>query len=203
MRRGAFILALASGLGAQHEIPPTANGPVGAERFGLRSGELRETGSCTACEQPSKGERTMAPLAGETHKRSTANRHRSKCWPEQRAQLAGRESDGGSRFAGRPSTGIRAGWWQRHLGDTAIHLGATSLDMASSWGRPERHPLLKSADGRFGARGIGLKLAVFGTVEGAKWLLLRRGESGRWVRSLSLVPAATFGAVAAHNWKIR
>lgn len=97
----------------------------------------------------------------------------------------------------------RPGWWKRHLGDSAIHLGATSLDAASSWGRPELHPLLRSADGRFGARGLGGKLAVYGAVEVTKWLLLRRGERGRWVRSLSLGPAAAFGGVAARNWRAR
>lgn len=61
------------------------------------------------------------------------------------------------------------------------------------------HPMLRSADGRFGARGLALKFGIFGAVELAKWSLIRKGHRGRWVRSLSLAPAAAFGAAAARN----
>lgn len=240
MNRAMFFLALSVGLSAQHEIPTTARGPVGAERSGLQPGELRETGSCTVCEQPSKGA-SMAPSAGEMHNRSTANRHRSKCWPEQRAHLAGSESFGGARFAGRPSTGIRqfpegratayradvaasvvrtkaaavadenvramtslgAGWWKRHLADTAMHLGATSADIATSRGLPELNPLLRDSRGHFGARGIVIKLAIFGGIEAAKWTVARRYPRERWVRSLSLMPAAMYAGAALHNARVR
>lgn len=95
------------------------------------------------------------------------------------------------------------GWWQRHLGDTAIHLGATSADAATSWGRVELHPMLRSADGRFGARGLALKFGIFGAVELAKWRLAKRYPRERWVRVLSLGPAAAFGGVAVRNWSVR
>lgn len=95
------------------------------------------------------------------------------------------------------------GWWRRHLGDTALHLGATSADAATSWGRVELNPLLRSADGRFGARGLGLKLGLFGAVELVKWRLAKRYPRERWVRVLSLGPAAAFGGVAVRNWSVR
>lgn len=125
------------------------------------------------------------------------------------ATAAGAQQFGGGNWPARDKNPLaldhadRPGWWKRHLGDTAIHLGATSLDAASSWGRIELNPLLRSADGRFGARGVGIKLAIFGGVEFAKWSLLRKGHRGRWVRSLSLGPAAAFGGVAARNWRAR
>lgn len=96
---------------------------------------------------------------------------------------------------------VRAGWWRAHLADSALHLGATSLDMASSWGRPELNPLLRSADGRFGARGLTVKLAVFGGVELVKWRIARR--HGKFARVLSLAPAGAYTGVAVRNWRAR
>lgn len=93
--------------------------------------------------------------------------------------------------------------WKAHLADTAIHLGATSLDAASSWGRVELNPVLRSSDGRFGARGLGIKLGIFAGVELVKWRLSKRYPRERWVRALSLGPAAAFGGVAVRNWSVR
>lgn len=186
------------------EITTTNTRPVGAEW------------SCTACEQPSEGA-SMAPPAGGKQVSPTVIGVNAGV--DQRAHLAGREHWGGYRLAGRPSTGQRRlrkeeegrlcancerpGWWQRHLGDTAIHLGATSADAATSWGRVELNPMLRSADGRFGARGLGLKLGLFGAVELVKWRLAKRYPRERWVRVLSLGPAAAFGGVAVRNWSVR
>lgn len=97
------------------------------------------------------------------------------------------------------ASGLGAQSWQRHLGDTALHLGATSADAATSWGRVELNPLLRNSRGEFGARGLALKFGIFGGVELTKWSLLRKGHRGRWVRSLSLAPAVAFGAAAARN----
>ena len=42
------------------------------------------------------------------------------------------------------------------------HAAASALDGASSWRKPEANSLLRSADGRFGWRGVGIKAAIFG-----------------------------------------
>lgn len=179
------------------DIPPTANGPVGAERSGMLLGECRGTEPRTERQRPA-----IEPV--KEQKRHTANCHRSTCWPERRADTDARDLvRRGSGSSAIPSAGIqiRAGWWRAHLADSGIHLAATSLDMASSWGRPELNPLLRSADGRFGARGLTVKLAVFGGVEVIKWRIARR--HGKFARVLSLAPAGAYGTVAARNWRAR
>lgn len=187
-----------AGLSAQViDIPPTANGPVGAERSGMLLGECRGTEPRTERQRPA-----MEPV--KEQKRHTANRHRSTCWPARRADTDARDLvRRGSGSSAIPSAGIqnRAGWWRAHLADSGVHLGATSLDMASSWGRPELNPLLRSADGRFGGKGLAAKLAVFGGVEVIKWRLARR--HGKFARALSLGPAGAYAAVAARNWRAR
>lgn len=102
-----------------------------------------------------------------------------------------------------PSTST-AGWpWKVHLADTLIHGAATSLDAASSWGRMEANPILRSADGRFGAQGLSIKLGIFAGMELAKWKLARRYPRSKLVRAISLAPAAAFGGVAARNWRVQ
>lgn len=97
----------------------------------------------------------------------------------------------------------RPGWWQRHLGDTAIHAGATTADIISSRGLVELNPLLRDSRGQLGARGISIKLGIFAAVELAKWRIARRHPQDRWVRALSLAPAALYVGAASHNWRIR
>ena len=97
----------------------------------------------------------------------------------------------------------RAGWWQRHLGDTIAHGAATTADIASSRGLAEVNPILRDSRGQLGARGIGIKLGIFAAVELAKWRIARRHPRDRWPRVLSLGSAAWFTGLAAHNWRLR
>lgn len=125
--------------------------------------------------------------------------------PGQSAAI-GPESSGHPAKQGAPVERVEASrprWWRVHLADTALHVGATSADAVSSWGRPELHPLLRSSDGRFGARGLAVKAGLCGAVELVKWRLAKRRPQDRWVRSLSLGPAVAFGSVAARNWRLR
>lgn len=109
------------------------------------------------------------------------------------------------RTAGEHLVQARMGWWKIHLADSGVHLAATSLDAASSWGRPEMNPLLRSADGRFGGQGLAVKLAVFGGAELVKWTLLRnpRRRDSRLVRSISIVPGAVLTGTAVRNWRVQ
>lgn len=95
------------------------------------------------------------------------------------------------------------GWWQRHLGDTAIHAGATTADIISSRGLIELNPLLRDSRGHLGARGISIKLGIFAAIELAKWRIARRHPRDQWPRAFSWAPAALYVGVAAHNWRIR
>lgn len=105
--------------------------------------------------------------------------------------------------AGRGASRSAPGWWQRHLGDTAIHGAATTADIISSRGLVELNPLLRDSRDQLGARGIAIKYGAFVAIESAKWALLCRGHRGAWVRALSLGPAGVYGAAAAHNWRIK
>ena len=61
-------------------------------------------------------------------------------------------------------------WWI-----SVAALGVASiLDAQSSWGRQELNPLLRSSDGRFGARGVVVKTSIMGGITVLEWLGLRR-----------------------------
>ncbi len=58
-----------------------------------------------------------------------------------------------------PKEGTRAvgrGWKV----SAAAVLAASAFDCQSSWGRLELNPLLRGSDGRFGAKGAGIKLGI-------------------------------------------
>lgn len=200
MTRPLLFLALAFGLGAQPK-------PTDAQRLyaeAARAWDARESGKFKPIESRRDAfilgfmvgvlSREMKPvMAGEPS--------RVYLLVPSKATTRPPEID----FGGGPARAVasKPGWWKRHLGDSSLHLGATSLDAASSWGRPELHPLLRNSRGEFGARGLSIKLAIFGGVELAKWTMLRRGHRGVAMRSMSLAPAAAFGGVAARNWRSR
>lgn len=126
-----------------------------------------------------------------------------KVRPATAIDFAGAEHIAPAGSASRLSRPANAGWWKRHLADTALHLAATSADAASSWGRVELNPVLRSSDGRFGAKGVAIKGAFAVGVEIIKWRFARRHPRERWVRALSLGPAVAFGGVAVRNWRVR
>jgi hypothetical protein len=76
----------------------------------------------------------------------------------------------------------------------ATYGGAQVADTASSWGRYEGNQLLRSAGGRFGARGVVIKAGISGGVLLAEWFVLRRHP--RAARSLAFVNFASAGVVA-------
>jgi hypothetical protein len=77
-------------------------------------------------------------------------------------------------------------------------IGGIAADSASSWGCFESHPLLRSPDGRFGGRGLGLKLSISGGGVLAAHLLARKypklekpltfvlGGSAAWLNGVAL-----------------
>lgn len=77
----------------------------------------------------------------------------------------------------------------------------TGMDIASSWDQPEVNPLLRSRDGRFGHRGVAIKLSLVGSVVAAQALVLRRRpEMRKFTSRVNFALGAGTGAVAVRNW---
>jgi hypothetical protein len=51
---------------------------------------------------------------------------------------------------------------------------ANAIDIQSSWGGRELTPMLRSGDGRFGARGAGIKLGMLAGMVSTEYLLVRK-----------------------------
>lgn len=176
MRRGAFLLALATAAGAQ-----------------VSDGGRLDTGvsrPCADCGASVYGRRDTANRADSIARRVTSIALRPLDVADENARSKTLPPD-------------RAGWWQRHLADTIAHGAATTADIASSRGLVEVNPILRDSRGQLGARGISIKLGIFAAVELAKWRIARRHPQDRWVRALSLAPAALYVGAASHNWRIR
>jgi hypothetical protein len=83
-------------------------------------------------------------------------------------------------------------------------IGASALDVASSWGRCcESNRLLASPDRRFGSRGLAVKSGVVGGQLALQYLVARK--SPKVARVLGFVNFAGAGAVTAvafHNYRV-
>jgi len=83
----------------------------------------------------------------------------------------------------------------------AVVAGSTA-DIATSWGRGELNPLLRGAQGTFGARGLALKSALVGGSTLAGWIIARhRHPEVAAVANFGM--AATFGITAWRNTRVQ
>ena len=79
-------------------------------------------------------------------------------------------------------------------------VGANIIDGHSSWNRYELNPVL--GRGQFGARQIGIKLAIVGGWQVAQWLIVRRWpETRRAATIVNYGAAVGTGAVAWRNYQ--
>lgn len=84
----------------------------------------------------------------------------------------------------------------------AALIAGQAADIASSYGHFESNPLLRGPDGRFGPRGMAIKVGVTGGVVLTQWLILRR-----YPKYASVLAGINFGAaavtttVAIGNWR--
>lgn len=79
----------------------------------------------------------------------------------------------------------------------------TSFDAASSWGQREGNSFLASSDGRFGAKGLGIK-AGFAAATIIPQICLRRRTALKPAFTLgNFVEASLFTGVSVHNLHIR
>ena len=82
---------------------------------------------------------------------------------------------------------------------------ANTLDVTSSWGKHELNTTLSNPAGRFGAQGALIKMGIQGGLFGVEYLITRGHPTKKLYRVLSVVnfgAAASFGAVAARNYRI-
>ena len=76
----------------------------------------------------------------------------------------------------------------------------TAVDAASSWNRPEANPILRNTTGQFGAQGVGIKIALAGSVAVAQYFLARKGPQGeRAAIVMNFTTAGVFSAATVHN----
>ena len=77
--------------------------------------------------------------------------------------------------------------------------GGTSFDAASSWGKRESNPLLSSANGTFGGKGLGIKVGLAAAVI-VPQICLRKHKELRGAFTMgNFAGAGGFTAVALHN----
>ncbi|WP_031500079.1 hypothetical protein [Bryobacter aggregatus] len=61
---------------------------------------------------------------------------------------------------------------------SAVALTAASFaDVQSSWGKMESNPMLRSSNGTFGAKGMGIKLGIVGGILASQTILVNRAPA--------------------------
>lgn len=92
-------------------------------------------------------------------------------------------------------------WW---LVSVAALVGAHVLDTASSYGRREANPLLRTGAGGFDARSAGIKAGIVGGVVALQCLALRKApEAHRTFAITNFAGSGAMSAIAARNWQSR
>jgi len=87
--------------------------------------------------------------------------------------------------------------WKTSL---AVMAAASAADLLTSVGKRERNPLLQSANGRFGARGMAIKSAITGGAIASQMLLLRKNpEAAPYAAVANFALSGLFTSVAVHN----
>jgi hypothetical protein len=83
-------------------------------------------------------------------------------------------------------------------------LAATSADMASSWGRNETNPMLRSGDGRFGTKGASIKLAMAGAMIAPQLFVMKRAPGSQRLFSIAnFLQAGLYTGVAVRNYGVQ
>ena len=93
-----------------------------------------------------------------------------------------------------------------HVWTASVFAGVAgiTLDMASSYGKPEANRLLRGADGRLGAKGVALNGGVLVSVVVVR--LLGRRLPPKWRKVATIINfsvGASRGGVAVRNWRMR
>ena len=90
------------------------------------------------------------------------------------------------------------------LASVAALVAAHAVDVHSSWGQPERNPLLQSGGRRFGGSSVGIKAGIVGAVVAVQCLALRRTpDAHRAFTVANLAGAGAMAGIAARNYATR
>lgn len=84
----------------------------------------------------------------------------------------------------------------------AALLGGTVMDAASSWGKAETNPILRSANGTFAMRGLLIKGGLAGAVIAPELLMRNNEEAKKKFAIVNFIAAGVFSAVVLHNLTI-
>jgi hypothetical protein len=84
-----------------------------------------------------------------------------------------------------------------------ITLGASAFDAFSSLGKHESNPLLRSADGSFGAKGIAIKSGLAGISLAPQIVFRDRKDLRKIFTIANFVSTGVFATVATHNLGIK
>ena len=84
----------------------------------------------------------------------------------------------------------------------AALLGGTMMDAASSWGKSETNPLLRSANGTFGMRGLMIKGGLAGAMIAPEILMRNNEDAKKKFAIANFIAAGVFSAVVFHNVSI-
>ena len=86
----------------------------------------------------------------------------------------------------------------------ALTAGA-ALDVASSWQQPEANPVYRSANGRFGGKGLAIKAAIIGGNLALQYVVLKRTNwkpAQKICTAVNWIAAGTQTGVAVRNWRL-
>jgi hypothetical protein len=80
----------------------------------------------------------------------------------------------------------------------------TTLDAASSYGRPELNPVLAGANGQFGVKGIAIKGGItVGILIVERYILKRHPDMERTLTMMNYSVGATYTSTAIRNWGLK
>ncbi len=88
------------------------------------------------------------------------------------------------------------------VGSILAVTAATSMDAASSWGKYETNPVLASANGRFGAKGVSIKAGVAAGTIVSEILLRKHNDLKTKFVIGNLAETTLFTTAAVHNFGI-
>jgi hypothetical protein len=85
----------------------------------------------------------------------------------------------------------------------ATMLAASAFDAASSMGKSEQNPLLRSSDGTFGTKGVALKFGLVGASLVPQMIFRNRKDLRRLFTIINFGDTAMFTAIGVHNLGVK
>jgi hypothetical protein len=85
----------------------------------------------------------------------------------------------------------------------ATMLAASALDAASSMGKNEQNPLLRSSDGTFGAKGVAVKFSLMGAAVVPQIIFRNRKDLRKIFTVINVGDTALFTTIGIHNLGVK